>query len=299
MERSIDGIINLNKPRGRTSFQMVSVVRKLTGFPKAGHAGTLDPDATGVLPILLGRATRLVPFLTDSPKVYRAGIEFGRSTATYDSSGDTTAEGDASSLTLEVIEEALGRFRGTIEQIPPMYSAVKHQGKPLYKLARAGLEVPRQPREVRIFRLEALEWQKPLLSAEVECSKGTYIRSLAHDLGEVLGCGACLKQLTRIQTGPFNINQSITPEELEKASSEGSWQNLVHPPDTALMHLAAITVDEEGEENIKYGRPVFAVGGHEANDGQPGRAYSGDGRFLALVCFREETGLWHPKRVFG
>ncbi len=299
MEHSIDGIVNLNKPRNKTSFQMVALVRKLTGVRKVGHSGTLDPDATGVLPILIGRATRLASFLTDSPKVYRAKIEFGRSTTTYDSSGDTIAEGDVSSLTLDIIEASLDRFRGAIEQVPPMYSAIKHQGKPLYKLARAGLEVARKPRKVHIFRFEIQDWQNPILSVEVECSKGTYIRSLAHDLGQVLGCGAHLHGLIRVQAGPFNIDQATTPDELANAFDDGSWRNLVHPPDVALSNLIAIMVDSSEEENIVHGRPVALREGLEANDGELRRAYSVDGRFLALVCFKRESGLWHPKRVFG
>ncbi len=278
---------------------MVALVRKLTGVRKTGHSGTLDPDATGVLPILIGRATRLASFLTDSPKIYRAEIEFGRATTTYDASGDTTAEGDTSALSLDIIEAALERFRGTIDQVPPMYSAIKHQGKPLYRLARAGLEVAREPRQVNIFRFEIHDWRSPILSVEVECSKGIYIRSLAHDLGEVLCCGAHLRGLIRVQSGPFNINQSITPAELENAFDEGSWQTFVHSPDVALSNLIAITVDRLEEDNIVHGRPVSSLEKLEVNDGELGRAYSVEGRFLALVCFKGESGLWHPKRVFG
>ncbi|MBT4510958.1 MAG: tRNA pseudouridine(55) synthase TruB, partial [Chloroflexi bacterium] len=158
---AIDGLINLNKPKGKTSFQMVSLVRRLSGVRKVGHSGTLDPDATGVLPILIGRPTRLATFLTESTKVYRAEVEFGISTDTYDASGNVVQRGDTSALATERIEAALDSFRGVIEQTPPMYSAIKYQGKPLYHLARAGVEVPRQSRKVTISRLEITDWQSP------------------------------------------------------------------------------------------------------------------------------------------
>jgi len=295
---TIDGIINLNKPPGKTSFQMVALVRRLTGVRKIGHSGTLDPDATGVLPILIGRATKLASFLTDSTKTYRAEIEFGRATTTYDSSGDTTAEGDTSSLTLDTIETNIERFRGAIEQVPPMYSAIKHQGQPLYRLARAGVEIIREPRKVQIFRFEIQGWQNPFLTVEVECSKGTYIRSLAHDLGQALGCGAHLKELIRLQTGPFQIEQSISVEELENGFQGDSWRGFVHPPDVALLHLSAITVDAAGEGKVAHGRLVAAVAEREVFDGELCRAYSENGQFLALIRFNQETGLWHPERVF-
>ncbi len=298
MANTIDGIINLNKPQGKTSFQMVALVRRLTGVRKTGHSGTLDPAATGVLPILIGRATKLASFLTDSAKTYRAEIEFGRSTTTYDSSGDTIDEGDTSSLTFETIEKKLERFRGDIEQIPPMFSALKHQGKPLYKLARAGIEIARAPRKLHIFRLEIQNWQTPLLSVEVECSKGTYIRSLAHDLGQTLGCGAHLKALIRVQTGPFHIDQSVTTDQLETGFQNNSWQSFVHSPDIALSRLTAITIKASEKSNITQGKPVTPVDEQEASKNELVRVYSEEGQFLALVHFNQETGLWHPKKVF-
>ncbi len=277
---------------------MVALVRKLSGVRKVGHSGTLDPDATGVLPILIGKATRLASFLIDSSKTYRAEIEFGCATTTYDSSGDVTFEGDTSPLTLEGIESALEYFRGSIQQIPPMYSAIKHQGKPLYRLARSGIEVERQSRNVHIYRLETGDWQNPFLTLEVECSKGTYIRSLAHDVGQMLGCGAHLRGLVRLQSGPFHIDQSVSVAELESGFENGSWQGFVHPLDTALMHLNAITVDTQAKSDVTYGRPTVPVEKWNVVDGELCRAYSENGQFLALVRFNGETGLWHPKKVF-
>ncbi len=294
----MDGIINLNKPKGVTSFQMVSLVRKLSGERKVGHSGTLDPEATGVLPILLGRATKLARFLVESTKVYRARIEFGRATTAYDASGTTTERGDPSSLTLGQIESAINSFCGPIEQIPPMYSAIKHRGRPLYHLARAGIEVSRKPRKVTIYRLDLLDWQSPILSIEVECSKGTYIRSLAHDLGQLLGCGGHLAGLVRLQTGIFHIDKAISPSDLEGVFEHGHWETFVHPLDIVLSHLMAIVVDAAGEDAIVHGRPLALLDDQDTAGGEERRAYSSDGRFLALLHFDAETSSWQPAKVF-
>jgi len=295
---AIDGIINLNKPQGRTSFQMVALVRKLSAVRKVGHSGTLDPDATGVLPVLLGRATRLASFITDLPKTYRAVVEFGSATTTYDSSGEVTESGDASSLTSDRIETALHSFRGPIEQIPPMYSAIKHQGRALYHLARAGEEIARKPRRVNIYRLEVIDWARPLLTIEVECSKGTYIRSLAHDLGQLVGCGAHLKELIRTRSGPFHIEHAVSLAELEEAFRSGDWRRFVYPPDHALSHLEAIAVDAAGEQEVRYGKPL-AMEVQTATEGEYRRVHSTEGRFLGIVRFDAQAGLWRPKIVFA
>ena len=295
---TIDGIINLNKPPGKTSFQMVALVRKLSGERKVGHSGTLDPDATGVLPILIGQATKLASFATESTKVYRAQICFGISTTTYDSSGATTQEGDTASLTLKQIEPALDSFRGLIEQTPPMYSAIKQHGRPLYQLARAGIEVPRTPRKVSIFRLDVTDWQNPLLVIEVECSKGTYIRSIAHDLGQRLGCGAHLSKLVRLQSGPFRIENAVSVAQLEEAFQHGCWATLIHPIDTALSHLTAIVVDDASKTEISHGRSFPFAQGQERVIEKQCRAYSTSGQFLALIRLDPEKDLWHPERVF-
>lgn len=295
---TISGIINLDKQPGKTSFQMVALVRRLTGQKRVGHAGTLDPDATGVLPILIGQATRLARFLSDSVKVYRAEIRFGSSTATYDSSGEITRQGDTDSLTREQVEAALDSFRGLIQQTPPMYSALKRQGQPLYQLARAGIEVPRAPRTVNISRLEVLDWRIPSLTIEVECSKGTYIRSLAHDLGEALGCGAHLAGLTRLQVGPFHLNEAVSVVRLEETFRDGGRENLILPLDSILDHLPAVVVDEEAAAAIANGRPFSLASEQKPGEGQY-RAYSTAGTLLALVRFDQEAGLWRPEQVFS
>ncbi|MDD5095068.1 MAG: tRNA pseudouridine(55) synthase TruB [Dehalococcoidia bacterium] len=296
---TIDGIINLNKPQGKTSFQMVALTRKLSGERKVGHSGTLDPDATGVLPILLGQATKLARYLTEAGKIYQAEIRFGSATTTYDSSGTTTQQGDTASLTLEKIKPSLNSFSGIIEQIPPMYSAIKYQGRPLYHLARTGIEIPRMPRQVTISRLDVQSWQNPVLSIEVECSKGTYIRSLAHDLGQALGCGAHLSKLSRLRSGPFCIEEAISVAQLQEAFQGKQWKAIISPMDTALPHLTSITVDEASEADIAHGRPFPWAEGQEKAIGNQCRAYSTSGRFLALVHFDAEKGLWQPDKVFA
>jgi tRNA pseudouridine55 synthase len=292
-----DGILNLDKPKGKTSFDVVALVRRLSGERRVGHAGTLDPEATGVLPVFLGQGTRLIEYLADESKVYRAEIELGTATDTYDATGKITRRYDISSLTEEQVETAVSSFTGFIEQTPPMYSAVKHKGTPLYRLARAGLEVPRRARKVEISQLKIMDWQPPLLTLEVECSRGTYIRSLAHDLGQRLGCGAHLKNLVRLKSGPFHISDAISILDLEAALRQGKWTELLQPIDAAVLHLPAVTVNEEDERAIMNGRPL-AAGSEEGTTVKLRRAYSNDGRFIAILRYNNDGGYWKPEKVF-
>jgi len=293
---TIDGILNLDKPKGKTSFDVVAIVRRLSGERRVGHAGTLDPEATGVLPVCLGQATRLIEFLADTTKIYRAEIELGIATDTYDAAGKVTRRGDTSSLSGEQVEAAVSSFSGSVEQIPPMYSAVKHQGVPLYRLARAGVEISRKARRVELYRLEIVDFQPPLLTLEVECSKGTYIRSLAHDLGQKLGCGAHLRNLVRLKSGPFHIGDSVSVLKLEDAFRQGHWSELLHPMDIAVQHLPLVTVGDDVERDIVNGRPVALVQG-EVVSGELLRAYARDGRFIALLRYGLEKGCWKPEKV--
>jgi tRNA pseudouridine55 synthase len=279
-----------------TSFRVVALVKRLTGERHAGHAGTLDPDAIGVLPVCLGKATRVVEFLMDTTKTYRAGIELGKATDTFDASGKIVYQGDASNIDIHKLEQALETFSGDINQTPPMYSALKHQGQPLYQLARAGINIERKSRAVKIYRLELVDWQSPLVTLEIECSKGTYIRSLANDLGEVLGCGAYLKSLIRTCYGIFDIKQAISLERLEE---KGDWQQYLHPIDSVLQDMNAITVDEEGEAAIKTGSPLNKSDNDNNYINQKyRRAYNKDGQFLAIMTHDKDSGLWRPKKVF-
>jgi len=278
------------------------MVRRLSGERRVGHAGTLDPTATGVLPICLGRGTRVIEFLADTTKVYRAQIELGVATDTYDSSGQITEKSDPSGIDKQQLESALGSFRGPIRQIPPMYSAIKHHGQPLYKLARAGIQIERKSRPVKIYRLELIYWQSPTVTVEVECSKGTYIRSLAHDLGQSLGCGAHLKSLVRTRCGLFDIKDAISMPQLEEAFRYGYWQHFIYPIDIVLRNHSAVVVDYATEDIIRNGGPlVLKHGGNRSENGYSNenrcRAYTLDGRFLGVLDHVPEKGLWQPKKV--
>ncbi len=293
----MDGILNINKPAGKTSFGVVAAVKRLTGERHAGHAGTLDPDATGVLPVCLGKATRVIEFLMDAHKVYRAVIELGVSTDTYDGAGQVIQRQDFSCITKDIFELALDSFRGKIQQVPPMHSALKHHGQPLYNLARAGITVARQSRTVTVYRLELLGWQPPLVTLDIECSKGTYIRSLANDLGEKLGCGAYMKNLVRSAYGDFKLEDAVSLDKLEEAAHKGNWQSYLYPIDSVLGHLPLVTVDTESEEAIKTGNPPQLANAPDTN-AKYLRAYSADKRFLAILMRDKENSIWRPKKVF-
>ena len=293
----MDGILNINKSRGRTSFNIVAGIRRLSGEKHVGHAGTLDPDATGVLPVCLGKGTRIIEYLVNTAKTYRARIEFGAATDTYDGSGSITRRGDASGLNRKRVEAALEGFRGSITQTPPMYSAVKHKGQPLYKLARAGITVPRKSRKAIIHRLEIISWRKPVATVVVECSKGTYIRSLAHDLGEQLDCGAFLKSLVRIGCGIFDIDDAVTMSQLEEAFRRGYGEEFLHPVDSVLRDFPAVVINEASERAFKTGMPLNLGEPDTGEDASQRycRAYSGDGRFLGIL--KRGKDAWQPKKV--
>ncbi len=292
----MDGILNLNKPLGKTSFSMVAMVKRLTGEQRVGHAGTLDPAATGVLPVCLGQGTRVIEFLVDATKAYRAEIELGVVTDTYDANGRITQRGDPSGISRDQLELVLTSFCGLIWQTPPMYSAVKYQGKPLYELARAGITVERSSRLAKIHRLELVDWQPPVATIEVVCGKGTYIRSLAYDLGQALGCGAYLKGLTRLRCGLFDIRDAVSVPQLEDAFYHGYWQHFIYPIDSVLLHWAAMVVSDDVGQSIKNGRSlVLEVGSSYENRC---RVYALDGRFLGVLRFNSERGQWQPEKVF-
>ena len=300
---TLDGILNINKSAGKTSFGVVALVKRLTGVRRAGHAGTLDPDATGVLPVCLGQGTRIVEFLMDTKKTYRARIELGTATDTYDASGKVIHRGDISGIDIKKIEHELKSFRGDIEQTPPMYSALKHQGKPLYQLARAGINIKRKSRTVKIHRLELMSWQPPVVTLDIECGKGTYIRSLANDLGEALGCGAYLKDLVRTRCGIFNIEDAMSLSQLEESVKRGDWQQYLHPIDSVLKDFSKIVINEAGEQAMRTGsllNPEHIETQDIRYDSHHRycRAYSRDGRFLGMLQPVPDKAAWQPKKVF-
>jgi tRNA pseudouridine55 synthase len=296
-ETVISGILNIDKPQGWTSHDVVAKVRRLSGQKRVGHAGTLDPLATGVLLVCLGQATRVSEYLMRGRKVYRAAVHLGLSTDTYDRDGQVTARAREVNVTLSRLEEALSAFVGRIEQTPPMYSALKHQGTPLYKLARQGKTVERKPRIIEIHHIKLLDWSSPVLTIEVSCSPGTYLRSLAHDLGQQLGCGAHLSSLTRLASGHFTLDEAISLDVLSKAFAISRWAELVHPLDEALLDFGAITFGSQLERQIRFGQQV--PGPMPSSSSSLCRAYSTEGKLIALLQYDAQTGLWQPKKVFG
>lgn len=297
-----NGILNINKPRGMASFGVVSLVRRLTGVRRVGHAGTLDPIADGVLPICLGQAARIVEFLVGAPKSYHAVIRLGVATDTYDSEGTVVATADPGGVTREDLETELAGFVGQIEQLPPMYSALKHEGQPLYRYARAGKTVPRQVRTVTIHRLEIRRLEPPLVEVEMEVGRGAYVRTVAHDLGERLGCGAHLEGLTRLRSGPFSLDGAIDLEQLREAAGRDAWRELLHPADRVLESWYAALLGEQHSLDVRQGRLLALVPTRpEFNEialNTPCRAYSHEGDFLAILRYRG-AGRWHPERVFA
>ncbi len=223
----MEGILNIDKPQWLSSHDVVARVRRICGTRRVGHAGTLDPLATGVLLVCVGRATRLSEYLMGQQKVYTATVRLGQTTNTYDAEGEVMAERPFSHITPAAIEQALGLYRGSIEQVPPIYSALKVNGQPMYKLARAGKDVERKPRPVTIYELDLIDWTPPNLELRVVCSTGTYIRSLAYDMGETLGCGGHITVLRRTAVGEFKIADAISLEDL---AAQASGRNSSLPP---------------------------------------------------------------------
>ena len=292
---SISGILNVNKSAGMTSHDVVARVRRILRKRRVGHAGTLDPLATGVLLVCVGQATRLAEYLMDTIKVYRARLRLGITTDTYDAEGKVVAEVPVQ-VTEDEVRRALANFLGPIEQVPPMYSALKHQGTPLYKLARQGIEVKRDPRRVEIHELLLEDWSPPQFTIRIACSSGTYIRALACDLGQWLGCGAHVAALTRLACGPFTLEEAIGLEDLAQVVREGRLDEVMHPPDAAVADWPPLIFDEEAAWRITHGQPVA---GAARGEGGWARVYSLKGEFLAITRWNQAGGCWQPHKVFA
>jgi tRNA pseudouridine55 synthase len=292
----MDGVLNICKSSGTTSFAVVAQIKRLLSEPKVGHGGTLDPLASGVLPVLLGQATRLAEYLMEYPKTYHAFVELGVSTDTYDAEGMVTGTSDISDITAENVSETMKRFRGEILQTPPIYSAIKHQGQPLYKIARQGKKVEIDSRLISIYRLELVAFEPPYLTFDVDCSKGTYIRSIAHDLGVMLGCGAYLKGLIRTAYGPLDIKDAVTFEALERIVTAGTWHDVIQPMGTVLSLWRKIILSDEQEELVRHGMGLLLEAGYEAAGRL--RAYDTKDHIIALLQFDIESGVWRPQKVF-
>ena len=301
--RSVNGIFLLNKPQGLSSNQALQRVKNLFDANKAGHTGSLDPLATGVLPICLGEATKFSQFLLDSDKHYRSTFTLGVHTETGDCDGAVVQEQDASSITEQQIELAIEAFRGDILQIPSMFSALKHNGQPLYKLARQGIEIEREPRPVTVFKYNILDFRpgsKAELDVEVHVSKGTYVRSLAEDLGNMLGCGAHVSALHRNIAGPFNDEQTITLEELQRRRETvepTDLDELLKPMDIAVADRMAVELSAVVAGYFQLGQPVMS--NQAFRNGQEGdivRVFREGGDFLGVGEVTAD-GQVAPKRL--
>jgi len=259
--REISGVLLLDKPAGITSNKALQEVKHLFRAAKAGHTGSLDPLATGMLPICLGEATKISAFLLNADKRYRVSCRLGVTTTTADADGDVVRKRDCSGITIKDIEKLIPDFSGTISQIPPMYSAVKHQGQRLYTLAREGIEVERKPRTVQIYQLLLHSLNETMFDLEVACSKGTYIRTLVEDLGEALGCGAHVAQLRRLSVGPFD-GDMVTIDELkavtDSSEAEGfdALDEYLLPIDSAIAHWPDVHLDPDAAFYMKQGQPI-------------------------------------------
>lgn len=250
----INGFFVIDKPAGITSHDVVSRVRRILGTKKVGHTGTLDPFATGVLPVAVNEGTKAIPFLDEGVKCYEAKLKLGITTDTLDITGKILSTADFSSVDENRFAQLLPLFIGEIDQIPPMFSALKLDGQPLYKLARQGHEVERKSRRVEIRSLEITCFEPPYVSINVNCSRGTYVRSLADDMGRMLGCGAVLQELRRTESGPFGISSAITLEALQALVQQGIEETACMTPYQALAHLPDIQLKESGLEKIGFGK---------------------------------------------
>lgn len=281
----MNGIIVINKPLGKTSHDMVYFVRRLTGIKKVGHTGTLDPSATGVLPVCVGNATKVCDLLTNADKVYRVSFVLGMTTDTLDADGEILTEQPVL-VSEDEIRAACFSFLGDIVQIPPMYSAVKVNGKKLYELARQGIEVERKERQVTIKNINILniDMENFIVTMDVDCSKGTYIRTLCEDIGIKLGCGAYVNTLERRKSGIFTIENSFSLEELSKIKEEGRLEEVLKAPDSLFSDYPEIKVSEKQALLVKNGVRIRYKG---LLEDCLYRLYGNDGEFLAISRFKD------------
>jgi tRNA pseudouridine55 synthase len=293
LKNAISGVLVVDKPVGLTSHDVVQIVRKGTNIRRAGHTGTLDPRASGVLVILIGPAVRLSEYVSASDKRYQAVVRLGVSTDTYDADGRVESTSPVN-VTEEQFEAALKHFIGEIEQVPPPYSAVKIKGRKAYEMAREGEEVDLSPRKIQVYNLELLEWAQPEAVIDVYCSSGTYVRSLAHDLGELLGCGAHLVGLRRTKSGRFTLRDAVPLRKLKENFDNGTWYQLLIPAAEALSDWPAVELTQDLVDAVRHGHRIPAVVGV----GKLVRGISEQGELVALMEFDEATTEWQPKKVF-
>lgn len=296
----MNGIINVYKEKGYTSHDVVARMRGIVKQKKIGHTGTLDPQAEGVLPVCLGSATKLCGMLTDWDKEYVAEFLFGVTTDTQDMTGEILSRSDTGMLSEEAVREAVSAFVGGYEQLPPMYSAKKVNGKKLYQLAREGREVERKAVPVIISELEILSLALPEIRLRVCCSKGTYIRTLGHDIGQRLGCGAAMKSLKRTRVGEFSLAEARKLSEIEELAKQERLSGLLLLPDAVFSALPALTAKGDGVKRLENGNPlpVPLLEPGAANAKGQARVYDGEGRFYGIYEWEEGRRLYRPVKMF-
>lgn len=290
----VSGVLVVDKPVGLTSHDVVQIIRRGTGIRRAGHTGTLDPRASGVLVILIGPAVRLSEYVSASDKRYQATIHLGSTTDTFDADGRITASFPIEDIDEDKFNEILQQFVGEMEQVPPPYSAVKVKGRKAYEMAREGEEVDLAPRIINVYSLEVLEWAPPEAVVDVYCSSGTYVRSLANDLGKALGSGAHLMGLRRTKSGRFTLRDAVPLRRLQEAFDAGNWYRFLIPAAEALADWPMVELDADQVELIRHGHRV------PAEPGQTGwvRGVSQQGDLVGLLEVDEETQEWQPRKVF-
>lgn len=288
----ISGVLVIDKPVGLTSHDVVQVIRKGTNIRRAGHTGTLDPRASGVLVVLVGPAVRLSEYVSASDKRYQAIMRLGATTDTYDEEGSVMSSSPVE-ITEEQFETALKQFIGEIEQVPPPYSAVKVNGKKAYEMAREGEEVELAPRIINVYNLELLEWAPPEAVIDVYCSSGTYVRSLANDLGKSLGCGAHLVGLRRTKSGRFTLRDAVPLRKLRDSFDQGDWYQYLIPAAEALSDWPAVELDAPQMDAIRHGHRIPSVPGSTGW----ARGVSQQGELVALLLNDDATSEWQPKKV--
>ena len=297
----VNGIINVYKEKGYTSHDVVAKLRGILKQKKIGHTGTLDPDAEGVLPVCLGKGTKLCDMLTDKDKTYKAVMKLGIVTDTQDSSGNILEEKDALYLDENLVKEKILSFIGEYDQIPPMYSALKVNGKKLYELARQGIEVERKARKVRIYDIKIEKIELPYVTMTVDCSKGTYIRTLCHDIGKTLNVGACMSELTRTKVSVFNIEASLKLDEIERLRDCGELENYIKKVDEVFENLEKITMKSYADKLVYNGNPFtrndIADLDEKFSKGESYRVYDSKGIFIGIYGFNED-GLFKVIKFF-
>jgi tRNA pseudouridine55 synthase len=295
LANSVSGVLVVDKPVGLSSHDVVQIIRNGTKIRRAGHTGTLDPRASGVLVVLLGPAVRLSEYVSASEKRYQAVIELGITTDTYDLEGRVMRRSPVE-ISYEEFEEALQGFIGEFEQKPPAYSAIKIKGEKAYELARRGEEVDLEPRMIQVHELELLDWDPPEAVIDIQCSSGTYVRSLAHDLGEKLGCGATLTGLRRTKNGSFGLRDAVSLRKLQEAFTNGDWYQYLIPAAEALGDWYTVELTVEQVDEMRHGHRVPAM--DVVEPGKWARAVSQEGELVALVEYDSATNEWQPRKVF-